>query len=315
VEHWVPPALNPNPGTQIREGTFFSQERFIQAVVRAADSPNVRVSKIQSAKSQAYVSAFEQLRKWKRRSIWLAPFGLYAYPTHADRSLDCISLLVAQLKTVRTVDFWWNVRFDHQDLAKKLTGCGLKRIDGTTQVLYLDRPYDALFRGFTASTRNQIRQAERKGVVISPASDDFDVARYFALYKKLNDAHGRTGYREELFNELFKLKNDVVLLIATLGEEMIGGGWYFRDGNSLMYWDSAIDYQYKHYFPTYAMVNYAIHLACKESMASLNMGSSLGKLSLEQFKSFWGARKVPSWGFVWKNPIWSSASRILRRRP
>lgn len=63
------------------EGTFSSQERFIRAVA-LAETPNVRALKLQSTNSN-----------------------------DALRSYDCISALVAQLESVRTIAFDWNVRF------------------------------------------------------------------------------------------------------------------------------------------------------------------------------------------------------------
>jgi lipid II:glycine glycyltransferase (peptidoglycan interpeptide bridge formation enzyme) len=299
----------------VREPTLFCQERFIEAVVRAEDKKYTRSLRIQSSQSAAYITGLEYVRKFNTRSVWLAPFGLYAYPIHGDRSLDCVSSLVAQLKTFRTRNFQWNVRFDHQELAKELTDCGLDCVETTTHVLYLDHCYDELFRRFTASTRNQIRAAERKGVVVNRATNEIDVKKYWEISKKIDAERGRTGHTKALFDELLKLTENVIFLTATVDHEMIGGGWFFRDGNSLMYWNSAINYQYKTYYPVYAIVGSAIRTACEEAMASFNMGGSLGVSSLEQFKSFWGARKVPCWAFAWSNPIWSSVLRILRRAP
>lgn len=301
------------------EGTFFSQERFIGAVARAEGSASVRVLKLQSPRSPAYVFGLERALSFNRRSVSLAPLGLYAYPVHADGSDDCVSLLVAQLKTFQTVCFDWNVRFDHADLATQLEDCGLHRFPDTTHVLSLDRPYEALFKGFSQTTRNQIRRAERNGVVVSRATTDLDVAKYYSLYTKMIEQRSgwSTIYDKHLFDELFTLDRDVILLLAKLDDELTGGGWFIRDGNSLFYWQGAINYERKDYFPYSAIINCAIRLACNAAMTSFNMGGSGGRASLEQFKSFWGAQKVPYWRLVWHNPIWSfishCRSRVLTR--
>jgi len=181
------------------EGTFFSQERFVRAVERAEGNASVRVLKVQSVKSSACIFGIERIRRLNMRSISLAPFGLFAYPMHAERLNNCISLIVAQLKTFQTVSFDWTVRFDHTDLANQLENCGLHRFESTTQVLYLDRPYELLFKAFSQTTRNQIRRAKRKVGVVSRATHELDVARYYDLYKKVNEQRGReTIFSKEL---------------------------------------------------------------------------------------------------------------------
>lgn len=303
-----------------RAESFFAQERFIEAVVRAEGGTGVRVLKVQSEKSPACIFGLERMHRLNIRSVSLAPFGLPAYPINYDRSRDSTSDLVGQLRTMRTLGFDWNVRFDHQDLASGLAECGLKSVEWTTHVLYLDRCYDALFRNFHASTRNNIRRAERKGVVVRRATRREELAAYYQIYETLSRERKWSGtYSLKFLEEVFKLSNDVFLLIAELQGMIIGGDWFVRDGSSLFAWQCAIDYRYKHYFPMYAMINCAIRLACAESLTSFNMGGG-DIVSLEHFKSFWGARKVPIWGFFWKNPIlsparriWVPVGRILRR--
>jgi hypothetical protein len=296
-----------------REGSFFAQERFIEAVVRAEGSTGVRVLKVQSDKSPTCIFGLERIHKFNTRSVSLAPFGLPAYPIEYDRCRDSASELVGQLQTTRTLGFDWNVRFDHQDFARGLTECGLKSVEWSTHVLYLDRCYDALFRNFHASTRNNVRRAERKGVVVRRATKCADLKAYYQIYETVFRERKWTDiYSLKCLEEMFKLSDDVLLLVAELRGAIIGGDWFVRDGSSLFCWQSAMNYKYKHYFPMYAIINYAIRLACTESLTSFNMGGG-DIASLEQFKSFWGARKVPIWGFVWKNPVLSPARRVFSR--
>jgi hypothetical protein len=304
------------PGISSRQSTFFSQEKFIQAVARSEIEGSVRALKLRDRNSPAYLFGLENdIPKYNRRGVSLAPFGLPAYPIGADGSLACVSAIVAQLKSLRTVWFNWNVRFDHADLADQLEACGLYRSEDTTHVLHLNCSHDDLFRGFSETTRNKIRRAARNGVVVRRATNSLEVNTYCSIYRKvINDREKwNTVYKQSLLDELFKLDDAVVLLLAEVNELVIGGAWFVRDGNSLFYWQGAMDYQHKKYFPHYALMNSAIELACNEGMRSFNMGASLHMPSLEQFKSFWGARKVPFWSFYWKNPVWSFAAQFRRR--
>jgi len=213
--------------------TFFSQEKFIRAVVQA-QMKNFRTLKIQPGNSGTHLFGLESTHKFNTRRVWLAPFGLYAYPLGAGGR---ISDLVAALKTFRTIAFYWSVRFDHGDLADQLERCGLDRRENTTQVIYLTGPYDAVFRGFSETTRNKIRRAERKGLIIRRATEPGDVRSYCEIYQKLREQRGDwiDNYTESLFSALVSLTEDVVFLVAELDKQVVAGGWFFRDGNCLMY--------------------------------------------------------------------------------
>jgi hypothetical protein len=303
------------PTISPRQGTFYSQERFIEAVASAEGNPSVRVLKIQSGKSSACIFGLARIRRLNRQTISLAPFGFPAYPIGDTRLNGCISGLVGQLQRIRTVSFDWNVRFDHVELANELTDLGLSRTEYTTQVLDLDRPYSALFRAFSETTRKEIRRAARKGVVVRQTTNPDDVARYYMLYRKVIAERREWNYvySQPLFEKLFQLRENVILLVAELNNMIIAGGWFIRDDDSLFYWQCAMNYEFEHYFPYYAIVSHGIQLAADNGMKTFNMGTSPGKPSIEQFKSFWGTRKVPQWTFAWENPLWSSISRIRRR--
>ena len=304
------PALT--TGRSIEGGTVFSQEPFLHAVARAEGGAGLHVLRLRSSKSGACIFGLERIRRLNRRSVSLAPFGLPACPMRYNPSDGCIPDFVGQLKVIKTVSFEWNVRFDHIDLATELTDLGLSRTEDFTNVLYLDRPYEVMFRGFSETTRNQIRRAGRDGVSVHRAVAASDVATYYALYRKVIEERGKWNavYSKSLFNELFKLEHQVIFLAAYFNDKVIGGAWLIRDGNSLLYWQSAMNYEFKRYFPHYAIIDHAINYAFSEGFNSFNFGASAGISSLEQFKSFWGTRKVPYWTFFWQNPLWSSLYRI-----
>jgi hypothetical protein len=297
-----------------QETTFFSQERFIRAIARN-ETAKVRVIKLQDPKSSAHVFGLARLHPFYTQTVSLGPFGFHAYPINGGGSNDRVSILVRRLRTLRTRGFEWTVRFDHRDLADQLNRCGLAHVEGTTRVLYLDRPYELLFRGFSETTRNKIRRAQRKGVVVRRSTKSSDLAEFHAIYRKLIAERAKWGaiYNYELCKELFTFEDDVILLVAEVNGVTIAGAGFIRDGNSLYYWIGAMNYEYKAFFPYYAIIDNAISLACSDGMVTVNLGASSGISSLEQFKSFWGTKSVPYWRFFWRNPVWSTASRIRGR--
>jgi lipid II:glycine glycyltransferase (peptidoglycan interpeptide bridge formation enzyme) len=175
--------------------------------------------------------------------------------------------------------------------------------------LALDGCHASIFRRFSATARNLVRQAERKGVTVRPGRTAEDVARYYAIYKKVigDRSSWNLIYPETMYLELLKIPDFGRFLVAELDHVIIGGGWFIRDGDSSLLWGCMMDYDYKDYSPSYAVINSGIESACAAGLKTFNMGASTGP-SLEQFKAAWGARRSDYWMFTWRNPIWSSIS-------
>ena len=291
------------------ETTFFSQERFIDAVVASGEYESGRKVRLQAKNSPAYMFGLERPHRFGRREILLAPFGLYAYP-NSQCSREDIQDIVRQLRSLDTIAFGWQVRYDHGVLARLLDESGLQRITGATRVLYLDRPYELIFSRFTATARKLVRQAERKGVVVRQGVTRDEVSAYYSIYKKVISERASWGliYSESMFVEMLKLKEFVTFLVAEVNGEMLAGGWLIRDGNSSHFWECAMNYSYKHYFPYYALINSGIRLACNDGLETFNFGAAASP-SIDQFKSIWGAKRLEYWSFRWWNPIWTFVSR------
>jgi lipid II:glycine glycyltransferase (peptidoglycan interpeptide bridge formation enzyme) len=98
--------------------------------------------------------------------------------------------------------------------------------------------------------------------------------------------------------------------MAIVDGEIIGGGVFFCDGNSMRYWHGAASRAFSRYFPTCAVVAHAIRHSCEIGKKSFGFGGSMGKESLEAFKSYWGAKRREYWEFEWRNPIWISLSNL-----
>src|SRR5262249_27682288 len=155
--------------------------------------------------------ALEEIDRFRRRTISLGPFGLYASPGW-DRELHrtVVKRIVARLTGIRTTRLVWTVRFDHRSLAEALTSCGLQSQQHATHVLPLDEPYDRIFSRFTSTIRNQIRRAQREGVIVEEISDERRLREYYAIYEQLAEAQRRAWrYPFELFQQLLTIKGGV----------------------------------------------------------------------------------------------------------
>ena len=251
--------------------------------------------------------------RYRSRHILLGPMGLYASPGW-DGQLHRFTLegILHKIMTFRTRRFVWNVRFDHEPLATGLSLLGLKSERVSTQVLPLKSEYDHVFADYSATIRNHIRKAYRRGIRVREATSAGDIRAYHAVHLRL--AEQKAGYRFtypiELFFALTGIHGAARLLIAEVDEQVVAGGLFFRDGNSVMYWHGASDRAYSHLYPSCAVLDRAICWACEVGAAFFNFGGSAGIDSLERFKSTWGARRELNWTFEWDNPLWARLGRV-----
>jgi hypothetical protein len=291
--------------------TLFSQARFIDAIVRAVGD-SCRPIELQSHKSQSAIFGVETVLPFGRRAIALAPFGLYAHPSDCNHLYETVQSVVAQLKTLSTTAFEWNVRYDHGPLAHGLIQLGIPFSRSITHALTLENDYETSFAKFNSTTRNLVRHAKREGVVVRRTQRPNDIAAYYQIHTKLASSKGNYGsvYPLAIFDELVKLSEDVVLLVAEVDNSIAGGALFFRDGDTLLYWHAAVDRQYSRQAPSYAILDFAVRMAHDESRRGLNLGGSNGIVSLEQFKAKWGAQPQYCWRFTWRNPLWRLVAKI-----
>jgi lipid II:glycine glycyltransferase (peptidoglycan interpeptide bridge formation enzyme) len=207
------------------------------------------------------------------------------------------------------------VRFDHRDLAGGLIALGFNFTRIPTQVLSLTPDYELAFAGYNATIRNHVRKARRRGVSVRQTVSEESISEYYRLHTRLARQQGGYAfiYPLKLFLELVEIRSIVRLFVAEYQGRVIGGGLFFRDGNSTLYWHGASDREYSHLYPSCAVIDEAIHWACESGSLYFNLGASEGLTSLDRFKSFWGARAELNWQFEWTNPFWACLSNSKRR--
>jgi Acetyltransferase (GNAT) domain len=291
--------------------TLFSQARFAKAIARASGNAS-HVIELRSEKSRSNVFAVETISSLGRRSVALAPFGLYAHPAGSDDLDTTVKDIIRQLKTYSTTTFQWSVRFDHAALAQALARTGLPFSRPTTHVLPLQGNYETSFAKFNSTTRNLVRRVHREGIVMRSTQRGDDIRAYYEVHTKLASEKGysRSLYPKAMFDELVKLDEDVVFVVAEVQKKIAAGAWLFRDGDTFLYWHAAMDRTYSRQSPSYAIVDYAIRMAHEEGRKAVNFGGSSGIASLEDFKAKWGAEPQCCWCFDWQNPVWQVVQKV-----
>ena len=176
------------------------------------------------------------------RYVSLAPFSLYASPGWDDAlELTTLEGIVGRLRRASTRGLVWTVRFDHAALARGLLSFNMPFRQTATHVLALEHGYACAAAGYSATIRNEIRKAERRGVCVRDAGGEADVRAYYELHARLVQQKEWRGFRYPLalFLELIRLKDFVRLLLAEHEGRIVSGALLFRDADCVLYWHAA----------------------------------------------------------------------------
>jgi hypothetical protein len=219
--------------------------------------------------------------------------------------------ILAILMGYRTRKFAWTVRFDHEPLASGLISFGLKFEPYPTRVLRLDGDHERIFAGYSATARNHVRKARRRGVAVRTTTDPEDIQRYYQIYRQLAERKGwRLPLPLELSLELMKLPMESRFLVAEYEHQIIAGGYFLRDGCSVYYLHAANDSAHANLFPSAPVFDEAIRWGCETGARFFNFGGSGQRDSLENFKASWGAGREFNWCFAWTNPLWARLGHL-----
>ena len=297
--------------------TCFSASDFVGALTRSfGEEYRPLAVPIRGSGPPRTMYGIQHPTSYGRRFLLLAPFSLYASPGwQGQLRQSTLDGILGRLTGIRTSSFIWNVRFDHKQLADGLISSGLKFSQTPTRVLDLTPGYERTFAGYNATIRNQVRRARRIGVSVRETTNRDSVSEYHRIYTRLAQQRGGYGdtYPVKLFLELVEVRSIARLLVAEYEGRVIGGGLFFQDGNSVLYWHAASDREYSRFYPSCAVLDEAIRWACESGATFFNFGGSVGLSSLDQFKSFWGARTELNCEFEWTNPFWARMSNFKAR--
>lgn len=298
--------------------TFFSSERFVKAWV-AGWGQNRRpiVLNVRDGSRESVTHGVARLSRFGFAHAEFGPEGLYASPSpNWCDDEGVINRACAELERLRVYSLAWNVRFDHGSLAIQLQKAGFSCRMAETNVLSLEKKHEDLFKGYRQTRRNEIRRFFRQGAKIQRAHTPAEVHAYCRVHQKL--ARQKKGFEIKhpvtLIEELVKLRDDVILLLAEFEDKIVAGALFFIDGNSMLYWHGAADREFAHLFPAGALVDKGIQTACEHGLETFNFGGS-GTVSLAQFKESFSANTREVWNFfvTLKKPFLLTLSNGLKK--
>jgi CelD/BcsL family acetyltransferase involved in cellulose biosynthesis len=185
-----------------------------------------------------------------------------------------------------TLEVGW-VDFHNRDLAT-----GAAREAAVTHIVDLSGGFDVVWRErFDKPRRRRVRRAEEQGVEIRPAAGEEDIHRFVRVYReRLGTWDSGSGHPERLFFELVGRGAGVRtrLFVAVYGGEVVGGHLNLYHGNSVIAWYGMASAGGDELNAGTLLYANCIRHACEAGFADYNLGASLGKKSLIEYKQSLG---------------------------
>jgi len=290
------------------DATFYHTGTWIESLERTFPSMRFQCLTAGSGSEITGYLPFFVLKKGPFGAFWSLPFGTYGGPvTLGDE--DVSRALVeeyAALKKRRGI-----LEIGLVDFGNRVRDRAFRAEENTTHVIELRGSFDEIWdRAFEKSKRRQARKAMREGLTVTEAHSVEEVSRYYDIYvqrmKRWNEGF---RYPESLFTELFtRGKGAVKLFVARLGGELLGGhlNFYFKD--TVIAWNGVVRDTADGTQASTLLYSECLRHACENGFRSYNLGGSLGKQSLVDYKESLGGAP-----HAYRTLVWRSAAGHMAR--
>jgi CelD/BcsL family acetyltransferase involved in cellulose biosynthesis len=166
-----------------------------------------------------------------------------------------------------------------------------ERLEQTTHVIDIAPGFDDLWNTVVDRQRKKrTRRAERLGVTVRRAASDHDVESYYRIYsQRVDDWGGGIRYPKRLFTELLDRAGDAArLYVAEHDGKIVGGHFNFYFRKTVTAWNGMTTPESNHLQPGTLLYIHCLKDACAEGFEAYNLGGSLNKQSLIDFKESLG---------------------------
>jgi CelD/BcsL family acetyltransferase involved in cellulose biosynthesis len=230
---------------------------------------------------------FFYLKRGPVRTAWSMPFGTYGGPAalDAETTAALVEAYAVTLSAPRVVEAGW-VDFDNFPC-----GGGWERQTLETHLIDTSMGFDALWGHIIERQRKKrARRAERLGVTVRRARSAADAHRYYEIYsQRVDEWGGGIRYPERLFEELLGRSGDFArLYVAEHDGSIVGGHFNFYYKEKVTAWNGITTQESNHLQPGTLLYMYCLKDACAEGYKVYNLGGSLNKQSLIDFKESLG---------------------------
>lgn len=147
--------------------------------------------------------------------------------------------------------------------------------DGTL-VVNLDRNIDDIWKKLDASTRRQVRQAEKSAAVCNETERLADFNEWWKIYKKTSESKGFLSEPYNLVSEVFKHHELSRLFVSKIDGQVVSGTFLLID-NTPMWWLGGTDLHFSEYRPNNLIQWEIIKWAKEKGFPYYDMGGAVMK--------------------------------------
>lgn len=182
-----------------------------------------------------------------------------------------------------------------------------------THIIQLDSDFTQVSQRFSRGQKSNIKQAQRKGVVVRPGESRNDYEQYYHLYQSSLKRWGkRTGviFPWNLFANLFEAHHpDIRLWLAEKEGMVIAGVIAFYCNTTIIYWHGASLQDYFDHYPNNLLHAEIIREGCEKGYKIYDLNPSGGHSGVIQFKKSFSAKQVECTAYHWKKKTFHFVKR------
>jgi len=268
--------------------TFYHTHAWMSSLAEAYPRLRPRCLVAEDGASATAFLPYFVARRGPFQSLWSLPFGTYGGPVGEDGAArELLAAYRRELTRRQVLEVGW------VDFHRAFDDDGEVET-GLTHVVDISAGFDAVWRDrFDKPRRRRARRAEEAGVVVRRAQGEDDVARFFDVYRaRIAGWESRSGHPEALFRGLVaRGGNRVRLYLAEHEGEVVGGHVNFYYQDDVTAWYGMASRRGDEVNAGTMLYATAMREACEAGFRSYNLGASLGKASLVDYKRSLGGEE------------------------
>jgi len=189
------------------------------------------------------------------------------------------------------------IRFNAITPVEKLSPENLALHDDTTEMLFLESGFEAVYLNWSHRHKRAVRKARDAGVTVRPAVSAQDWQDYFEIYRSSIQRWGGTvssSYDWSFFeNVLLRDSRNVRLWLSCYQGQPVAGALCFYAKKHAVYWHGAALSDYFHLRPVQLLFYEVIRAAAANGYHWFDFNPSGGHESVRAFKQGFGTVSLP----------------------
>jgi hypothetical protein len=270
--------------------TFYHSRVWIESLAAIFPHLSFRCLVSQDGESISGFLPYFRIHRGPLHSVWSLPYGTYGGPVALDGD-TADGLIDYYARTVPATGTLAVGLIDYNDLGTTASLAGWKKRVLSTHHIDISGGFDRFWeKTLDRQRRKRTRRAQRLGVEVRRATSGSDLGRYHDIYSsRMDQWGGGRAHPRELFAALLERGGESVrLYVAEHDGQIVGGHFNFYFKDTVTAWTGVTTRESNHLQVGTALYIRCLRDACDEGYRVYNLGGSLDKQSLIEFKESLG---------------------------